>query len=122
MNVEDLNQKANDILVARLTIKNCEEAIEHIMSENPEIQALRAEMEEAKFDRDSIQSALIEDMKTASIKSWKTDEANFARASRTTAQVDPEYKKNIERALKAGGEVENWKLNTTDYLSIKVTK
>lgn len=106
--LEDLNEMANDLLVCRLTIKNHEDRLEALISSNPEMVALRALIDSGKMQRDVAQNALIEAMRDNALKSWKTERANFARASRVSAQIDPEYKKSIEKALKAGDEVDHW--------------
>ena len=122
MNIEDLNQMANDLLIARLEIEGAEIALEDMITSNPDMMELRSSIDRAKYDKELAQSRLLEAMQASRLKSWKTDQANFARSSRVSAQIDPEYKKNIERELKAGTEIEGWKLNETEYMSIKIAK
>ena len=53
------------------------------------------------------------------LKSWKTEQANFAIATRYSVTTDPAFKKNIESKLKNGEEVEGYELSKNEYLSIR---
>lgn len=122
ISIQDINEMANDLLVLRLSLKNYEDQLEQLMVQNPEIVALRAVIESSKMNRDFAQAELIKAMKDSSLKSWKTEQANFARTVKCFVSVNPAYKSLVEKTIKAGGEVEGWELKESEYLSIKVTK
>lgn len=121
-NIQELNELANDILVARLELESLEAEKEELLKENARYQQLLLAIEAVNIQKILHQNNLLFTMQQAQLKSWKTNSGNFARASRATAAVDPAYKKAIERELKEGKEVEGWNLNTTEYISIKANK
>jgi len=120
--LDDLNDMANDLVVSRLTIQSLQDQMEAFILASPQIVALREQIEEAEVEKNDVQVRLMEAMKANNLKSWKTEQANFARASRTSLVCDPDYKKSVERNIKLGQEVEGWKMNTTEYLTIKINK
>ena len=120
MNVQDLNDMANEVMVARITSDNAQARIDEIMQENAEVVGLQALMASSKIQKEQAQAKLIEAMSENSLKSWKTEQANFARAKRVSVRVDPIFKKEVEGRLKLGEEVEGFSLNETEYMSIKI--
>lgn len=122
MNIQDLNDLANEIVVARISIQQAEDRIAQIMEENPEIRAWQAIVESSKMQKESAQNALMDAMAKNDLKSWKTEQANFARVSRFSVTLDPRHKKQVEGMLKTGVEVEGFSLNSTEYISIKLNK
>lgn len=121
MQIEQINDLANIVMVARLEIDGLEQEKERILAEFKAYQAILTDIEVAKLAKEKAQQELLMVMNKAGLKSWKTEKCNFARANRVTAQVDPAYKKALERELKEGKEVIGWHLNQTEYLSIKLT-
>ena len=115
MNVQDLNDLANEVAVQRIMIKQYEEAVENL----PGYKDLQEQIAKAKAFKDEAQGKLMEAMKTENLKSWKTDQANFARATRYSVATDPAFKKQVELRLKEGETVEGFTLNETEYLSIR---
>lgn len=122
MQIEQINDLANAVMVARLEIETLEREKESILANFKTYQAILTDIEVAKLAKEKAQADLLTIMTEAQLKSWKTEKCNFARASRVSAQVDPTYKKAVERELKEGKEVIGWNLNKTEYLSIKLTK
>jgi len=122
MNIQDLNDLSNEVLVARITSDNANARIDEIMAGNEEVQALQAIIASSKIQKEQAQTKLIEAMKSNDLKSWKTEQANFARTKRTSVKLDPSYKKTVEGRLKLGEEVEGFSLNETEYMSIKINK
>ena len=113
MSINELNGLANDILVMRLTIADLEKQKSELTKD------LDEQIETAKQVKTDSQKELLELMSSNELKSWKTEKANFARAARYTASIDPIYKKQIEKKLKDGEQVENWELKKTEFISIR---
>lgn len=118
MDIQDINELANDVAVSRLMIKDYEEQIQNL----PGYNELISNIESEKIAKDVAQSKLIEAMQGNQLKSWKTEQANFALATRYSVTTDPIFKKNIERKLKEGDEVEGYELSKKEYLSIRKVK
>jgi len=118
--ITDINEAANDLLVHRLSIDQLEEQYQNIISVMPELVAITALIASTKLQRDEAQKKLLEVMTQAQLKSWKTEQANFARAERKTASINPAFKQMIEKKLKSGEDVDGWTLNITEYLSIRI--
>ena len=117
MNIQEINDLANDVAVARLMIKQHEEELEKL----PGYQELLVKIENEKRIKELTQEKLIVAMKSESLKSWKTEQATFSRAVRSSVSTDPAYKKQIENRLKAGEKIEGFELTETEYLSIRIT-
>lgn len=117
MNIQDINDLANEVAVQRIIIKQYEEELENLDA----YKQLQGLIQQAKDAKDEAQSKLIEAMKDNQLKSWKTDKANFARAIRYSVATDPVFKKDIERRLKEGEQIEGFTLNETEYLSIRTS-
>ena len=122
MNIQDLNDLANEVMVARLIIDQSENRIQELIEQNPEIVELQDLISSTKLRKESTQNALLAAMSANDLKSWKTDQANFARAKRVSVSLDPAYKKEVEGLLKTGEEVEGFTLKTSEYMSIKLNK
>lgn len=122
MNIQDLNNLANDIAVARLSIEEATKTRDEIIAKNKEIQKLEQIIERETEARNDAQKKLLEAMRENDLKSWKTEQANYSRAIRKTAVLDPIYKKQVEDKLKKGLEVKNWELKETEYISIRLQK
>lgn len=122
MNVQDLNEIANNIAVERLTIQQLEEEYANEIAKNSKLADLEQQIKEAKMRKDGEQGKLLEVMKSEQLKSWKTEQANFARTTRYSVQLDPSYKKQIENRLKEGETVEGFELHKTEYISIRSNK
>ena len=115
MNVQDLNDMANDVAVSRLLIKQHEDEISKLEG----YQELLEKIDNEKRIKELSQDKLMEVMKSENLKSWKTEQANFARATRYSVSTDPIFKKDIERRLKGGETIEGYELKETEYLSIR---
>lgn len=118
--LDELSEMANDLMVSRLTIKSLRDQLNAFMLASPQITALSEQIEKAEAEKDDVQTRLIEAMKSNNLKSWKTEQANFARTVKKYLVCDPEYKKAIEREIKAGGDVEGWKFQESEYLTVKI--
>lgn len=119
--IDTLNDISNDIMVARLEIAGYEKQIEELIASLPQIRELEAKIQDSKMQKEVLQDKLLDAMRANELKSWKTEQASFARASRSTATIDPVYKRQVEEKLKNGEKVENWELSTTEYISIRIT-
>ena len=115
MNIQDINDLANDVAVSRLLINEFEKEIEQLQG----YQELIDKISQEKAKKEEAQAKLIDAMKSENLKSWKTEKANFARATRYSVSVDSNYKKQVENRLKEGEEVEGFTLKETEYLSIR---
>ena len=118
MNIEDINSLANDVAVSRLVIQGYKADIEALKG----YQDLLDKIKEEEAQKAEAQSKLMDAMKENQLKSWKTEQANFARSTRVSVSVDPIYKKQVEIRLKEGEVVEGFTLNETEYLSIRQSK
>jgi len=113
---------ANDLAVLRGEITQYEAELEAIMRDNKSIQALYEQIGKAKTAKEFVQQRLLDAMKSEEIKSWKTEQANFARSTRYSIEIDPLYKKEIEGILREGGKVEHFALRQTEFISITSKK
>lgn len=121
MNIEVLNQLANDILVARIEIAQLESELAQKMEELG-LNAIQNQIDGLKQVRDLHQSQLMGLMKDNNLKSWKTNEASYSKAERVTFGFKDYYKKAIEERLKGGEEIEGWEKRVTEYVSIRPNK
>jgi hypothetical protein len=122
MDVQDLNDIANDIAVSRIEMSALEKELEEWLKATPRYQEFMGKITEAKLRKDELSKKLLDAMRESNLKSWKTEQASFSRAIRKSVTFDPIIKKQIEQKLKAGEEVENWELNEKEYISIRLTK
>lgn len=122
MQIEQINDLANAVMVARLEIETLEREKESILANFKTYQAILTDIEVAKLAKEKAQQELLQVMADATMLSWKTEQASFSRVIKKTAQLNPAYKKAIEQELKKGVEIDGWSLNKTDYLSIKLIK
>lgn len=122
MELQTLQDLANDVAVARLELEGLEQQREAFIKAVPQIAELDVQIEQATQRKRELTDQMLETMKQNELKSWKTDKALFARATRKTAEFDPIVKKQIEQRLKAGEIVENWTLKVSEYISIKTIK
>lgn len=122
MEIQELNNVANDLVVARLEIEGYKQQLQAFLEASPQIRELESKINEAQARRDEIQAKMIEGMKAEKLKSWKTEQANYSIGVRKSVVVDPAYKKQVEDKLKKGEEVENWTLKETEYMSVRVNK
>jgi hypothetical protein len=122
MNIQDLNDQANEVVVARLTINQAQARIDEIVFSNPEVSELQAEIDAAKLQKEKAQTKLIEMMSQNALKSWKTEQANFARTVKRSVSIDPNYKRDVEARLKSGESVEGFTLREAEYISVKLAK
>lgn len=121
MEIQDLNDIANDIAVSRLEVSALEKEKEELLAAIPRLAEIETELEVRKTMKEQLTTKLLESMREAKLKSWKTEQANYARAIRRTALFDPIVKKHIEDKLKKGEAVENWTLQEKEYISIRLT-
>lgn len=122
MEVQQLNEATNDIMVARLEIEEMEKCLEEEMAKNPVIGQLQDAILEKKNEKHNLQEELLEAMRGAQLKSWKTEQASFARASRTSVVIDPAFKKKVEVRLKGGEEIEGYSLSEKEFISVRISK
>ena len=122
MEVEQLNEIANDIVVARLEVKHYEDQLEELLGKITEVVKLKEQISTTKKQKEELTLRLMEAMRDSRLKSWKTEEATFSRAVRKSIIFDPAKKKQIEERIKAGEEIEGWILNKTEYMSIRSNK
>lgn len=122
MKIQDLNDIANDIAVTRLTLTQYEQELEAWLEQTPRYQEFMVKITQAKADKEEQSEKLLEAMREAQLKSWKTDAASFSRGVRKSVTFDPILKKQIESRVKAGEEVEGWELKEKEYISIRLTK
>ena len=122
MDVQDLNDIANDIAVSRIEMSALEKELEEWLKATPRYQEFMGKITEAKLRKDELSKKLLDAMRESNLKSWKTEQASFSRDIRKSVTFDPIIKKQIEQKLKAGEEVENWELNEKEYISIRLTK
>lgn len=120
MTIDQINDLANTVKVARLELESLEAAKDEFLQNNAQYQELLMQIELASDSKAAAQSQLLEVMDGAGLKSWKTDMATFTKATRYSAAPNSAYKKAIENELKKGGEVNGWELKKTQYLSIKI--
>ena len=120
MDTNILNEMANDIAVSRLVQEGYEAELEALLQKLPEYQDLVIKIENEKIRKKELNEKLLEAMREAQLKSWKTEVASFARAVRRSVSIDPSYKKKVENLLKDGKEVEGFELKETEYVSIRV--
>jgi hypothetical protein len=117
--INDLNDLTNDLVVARLNLRQLEDEREAFIQAHPQIRELDFAIQEALERKQIAQANLLSIMSQAEIKSWKTEQATISRATRYSASINPAYKKLIEDKLKKGEEIENWELNVTEYISVR---
>jgi hypothetical protein len=122
MDLQTLQDLANDVCVARLELASLEEQKEAFLAAVPQLVELNAQIEEAANRKRELSDKMLECMKESELKSWKTDKANFARATRKTAEFNPMVKKQIEARLKDGEQIENWNLKVIEFISITTVK
>jgi len=120
MQVQDLNNLSNDIFVKRLEENDAQEEMEKFLASNEKFQALQARLDEIKHEKNRLNQELLEKMREAELKSWKTSKACISRASRTSVCIDPVFKSNVEQRVKAGEEVEGFELKTTEFISFRL--
>lgn len=120
MDTNILNEMANDIAVSRLVLEGYEKELEALLQSIPEYQDLMVKITQAKATKSELSEKLLEAMREAQLKSWKTEQANFARAVRRSVSIDPNYKKKVENLLKQGEEVEGFELKETEFISIRL--
>lgn len=118
MEIQEINNLTNDILVARLEAQSYQAEYDELLK-SPELVELQQKIAAANEIKRQKQEELIEIMRSHNLKSWKTEQANYARVIKQTATINPAVKKAIENAMKDGEEVEGWELKTTEYISIK---
>lgn len=121
MEIQEINNIANDIAVQRSLADQYKQELEEFLK-LPKIVELEKKIKEASMEKTKLQQQLLEVMKENNLKSWKTEEANFARSTRYSVSIDPSYKKEIENKLKEGEEIENFELKTTEFISIRAVK
>jgi hypothetical protein len=119
MDLQVLQDVANDVVIARLELDSLIEQREAFIKANPQIVELDAKIEQATLTKRELTNKMLEIMREAQVKSWKTEKANFARAVKKTVEFDPIVKKQIENRIKNGEQVENWTLKETEYISIR---
>ena len=122
MEIQDLNNLANDAMVHRILEQSAKVRVDQILAENKEYQEALILLEVATAHKNEAQKEMMEAMAENHLKSWKTEKANFARAIRKSVVFDPILKKHIETKVKNGEEVEGWELKETEYISVKLTK
>jgi len=122
MSIDKLNELANDIYVQRIEIDGLKQKKEKLLEEFHELQAVEALINSNTIIKGEKQKELIELMSSNQLKSWKTEQANFARSKRYSVSVDPNYKKQVEKKLKDGEEVEGFNLKETEFMSIRLSK
>lgn len=116
MSIEKINELANGIMVARLELKALEEEKLKLTED------VDAKIEILKSTKKGLEIELMDKMRENKLKSWKTEQANYARAVRKSVVLDPIVKKQIEDKVKKGETVENWELKETEYISIRINK
>ena len=121
MEIQDLNEIANDVVVSRLVLEGYEKELEAWLQATPRYQEFMEMITQAKADKEANTNALLEAMRESQLKSWKTEQASFSRGSRKSVTFDPIAKKQIEAKLIAGEEVENWELTEKEYISVRIT-
>lgn len=122
MQIGEINELANDILVAKNLAELAQNKIDKIVFEHPEIIGLQDQIVGLKADRTQKQATLLEIMREANLKQWKTETASFSRAKRSTARPVAGFDKIMKEALIAGEKVKGWELRETEYMSIRATK
>lgn len=119
MEIQDLNNIANDIAVLRLHIKYAQEDLEAHLKQDQKVQELQNLISEYNLTKDQLQHQLMISMKEEGLKSWKTEKANFSLSTRYSVEIDPEYKKQVQARLKDGEEIQNFQLKETEFISIR---
>jgi hypothetical protein len=122
MELTDISDKVNDLAVLREEEKLLELRLEELLATQPEIVSLQQEIALKKAEKEVLQGDMIQLMKSASLKSWKTNVANISLAERTTVQVSDWFKKDAEKRLEDGEEVVGFSLKTTEYIRIRSNK
>ena len=94
MSIQEINELANDIMVARLTIQSLEKEKAELTKDIDE------KLENEKKIKTLAQEQLMDRMRENELKSWKTEKANYARATRKSVVFDPILKQQIEKRVK----------------------
>jgi len=122
MTIPELNELANDILVARLEIADAKAEMENIIAKDPKLMELQTLIDSSAMVKESKQYSLLKYMRERKIKQWKTETGTFSRAKRVTARVMLGYDKQVKAALEAGEVLEGWELVEKEYMSIRSNK
>lgn len=117
--LQELNNQFNDVAVLRLEIKALEDEKQAILDAHERLQEIDAEIQRKKHEKDTLQAGLLVTMQSNGLKSYKTDYASFSRATRYSVEIDPAYKKSLEKRLKEGEEIPNVSLKANEYISIR---
>ena len=122
MDITDINNIANDLAVLRSEINMAQAEYDAIIADNPDLKHLQHQIDVKKREKEVVQETLLVAMRDNSLRSWKTEEANFSRSFRSSVQVDPNYKKQVMGRIKEGEQVEGFALNETEFISIRAVK
>ena len=122
MDIQELQDAANDVALARLELISLEEQKEAFLKAIPQLVELDTKIEETNNRKRQASDKMLELMRQVELKSWKTEHSLFARTLRRTAEFDQIVKKQIEDRLKSGEVIENWSLKETEFISIKTVK
>jgi len=123
MNLDTINELANDIAVLRLTIAEVEKQQQELLDLVPQYQELTDQLLALMSEKSQKQTQLLDIMSQNNLKSWATNEATFSKVNKVSLKVDPEYLKRLERTVKAGSEVPDGFIKVeSEYISVKPKK
>lgn len=120
-NIQDLNDLANEIVVARLEEQDSQKMLDDYLAKDEIYQKIIFHVEEFKRIKNEFQDLLMNKMRENELKSWKTEKASFARAVRKSVVLNPMIKSQIEKKVKGGEQVDGWELKETEYISIRLS-
>lgn len=123
MDLQQINDKANDVMVLRLEISALQKELEKEIAKNPKIQDLQDQLSMKDVEKKAKQQEMIDMMKSVGLPGIKTETANYSVQKRISVKLDPTFKKELESRVKNGEEIEpRYQVSETEFMSIRVVK
>jgi len=119
MDINTLTEKANDLAVARIEYNQAKQELENYLASNETVIALKAKIDALSNEKEKCTVSMLEVMKEAKLKQYKTDYVSISVAKRETIKIDPAVEKELKKRLKSGEEIPNIVLSETEYISIR---
>ena len=119
MDIQNLNDYANDLAVIRLEIAAIEAERERIIEAHEELHELQISADSKRAEKEKLQTALLDIMREAGTKAWKTEQCTVSRAIRETVTIDKIMEPLLKNKLRSGEKIEGLLLKTTEYISIR---
>ena len=119
INIQNLNDYANDLAVLRAEIVAIEAEREKIIEAHEELRELQISADSKRAEKEKLQTALLDIMRQAGTKAWKTEQCTVSRAIRETVTIDKTMEPYLKNKLRAGEQIEGLLLKTTEFISIR---